>query len=153
MSAFVYNPEESKRREEEVSKAGALVLSMNGMRKACRFILDAKNKTDIVFFFVSRSADFGVFNRDEMKQQMRLWKAQAKDGKLNTYPANNEEYDVEGKMIYTLVISPKCVNQFCPLSLALGTMVSGWTYAFTKKENRDDVYGYVKKYCTAEDSE
>jgi len=150
MSSFVYNPEESKRREEEVSKAGALVLSMNGMRKACRYILDAKNKTDIVFFFVARSADFGVFNRDEMKQQMRLWKSQAKDGKITTYAENNKEYDVDSKKVYSLVISPKCVPQYCPLSLAFGTMVSGWTYAFTKKENRDDVFTYVKKYCVEE---
>lgn len=150
MSAFVYNPEESKRRKEQVEKSGGLLLSMDGMRKACRHILDAKNKTDIVFFFVTRLADFGVFNRDEMKMQMRIWKSQAKDGKLTTYASNNKEYDVDGKKVYSLVISPKCVPQYCPLSLAFGTMVSGWTYAFAKKENRDDVFAYVKKYCEEE---
>jgi hypothetical protein len=32
-------------------------------------------------------------------------------------------------------------------------MVSGYTYAFTKKENRDAVYGYVKKFCPPEELE
>lgn len=142
-----------KRRHEELKQKGASAIKMDDVRRMCRKILDVKNKTDIAFSFIHHMMDFGVFNKEEMNEQMIMWKGLAKKGKIQMYPENNNEHDVEGKKVYTLVVSPTHDCNFCPMSLALGIMVSGYTYAFTKKENRDAVYGYVKKFCIAEKEE
>jgi hypothetical protein len=97
--------------------------------------------------------DFSIYNKKEMNDQMLSWRDLAKEGKLQMYPENNMEYEVDDKKVYTLVISSKGNCNVCPISLAWGTMVYGYTYAFTKKENRDAVYGYVKKFCPPEDKD
>jgi hypothetical protein len=142
--------EQVKRRQEQLKRQGGSLVKMDDVRKMCRRILDVKNKTDIGFSFIQRVMDFGVFNKEEMNEQMKMWRDLAKNGKLQTYPENNMEYDIDGKKVYTLVITPHYDANFCPMSLAWGTMVSGYTYAFTKKENRDAVYGYVKKFCVVQ---
>jgi len=145
--------EQVKHRQEQLKQQGGSLVKMDDVRKMCRRILDIKNKTDIAFSFIHHMMDFGVFNKEEMNEQMIMWKGLAKKGKIQMYIENNQEYEVEGKKVYTLVVNPKHDCNFCPMSLALGTMVSGYTYAFTKKENRDAVYGYVKKFCPPEELE
>lgn len=152
MSIFYYPTDEQVKRRKEQVKGGVLI-NMDGVRKMCRLILDVKNKTDICFSFIRHMADFGVLNKEEMNNQMKMWKDFAKKGLLQMYASNNKEHDVEGKKVYTLVINSKENSAYCPLSLAWGIMVSGYTYAFTKKENRDAVYGYVKKFCEKEEED
>jgi hypothetical protein len=152
---FTFKPsaEQIKQRHEQLKKERYTAIKCDDVRTMCRKILDTKNKTDIAFSFIHHLMDFGVFNKEEMNEQMLLWRNLAKKGDLQLYPENNNEYEVDGKKVYTLVISPKGDSNFCPMSLAWGTMVSGYTYAFTKKENRDAVYGYVKKFCPPEELE
>jgi hypothetical protein len=142
--------EEVKRRVEQLEKKGGISLDMKDVRKMCNHILHIKNKTDICFTFITRVMDFCVLNKKEMNEQMILWKELAKNGTINIHEENNMEYEVNGKKLYTLVITPKNDCGYCPISLAWGTMVSGYTYVFTKQENRDAVYKYVKKYCLSD---
>jgi len=148
MTAYKPTEEQVAQRHAELKAKGVSVLHMDDLRKFTRKILTDKNKTDIGFTWIKHYHDFSVYNKEEMTAQMKAWKTLAKDGKLNIYEENNKEYDVEGKTIYCLVITPKPNDtSFCPLSLAFGTMVSGYTYAFTKKDNRDAIYTYIKKNC------
>jgi len=150
MTAYKPTEEQVAQRHAELKKKGASCLHMDDIRKFARKILTDKNKTDIGFSWIKHYHDFSVFNKEEMTAQMKAWKTLAKDGKLTIYEENNKEYDVEGKTIYCLVITPKgkgSDTSFCPLALSLGMMVSGYTYAYTKKDNRDAIYTYIKKNC------
>ena len=148
MSSYKPTDEQVAKRHAELKTKGATLLDLKDIRKFVRKILTDKNKSDIGFSWIKHYQDFSVYNKEEMTAQMKQWKALAKEGKLTIYEENNKEYDVEGKTIYCLVITPKPNDtSFCPLALAFGTMVSGYTYAFTKKDNRDAIYAYIKKNC------
>jgi hypothetical protein len=149
MSSYKPTDEQIAKRHAELKAKGASVLHMDDIRKFARKILTDKNKSDIGFSWIKHYQDFSVYNKEEMTAQMKAWKTLAKDGKLTIYEENNMNYDVEGKTIYCLVITPSggATTTFCPLALAFGTMVSGYTYAFTKKDNRDAIYAYIKKNC------
>ena len=148
MTAYKPTEEQVAQRHAELKKKGASCLHMDDIRKFARKILTDKNKTDIGFSWIKHYHDFCVFNKEEMTAQMKAWKTLAKEGKLTIYEENNKEFDVEGKTIYCLVITPKGSDtSFCPLALSLGMMVSGYTYAYTKKDNRDAIYSYIKKNC------
>jgi len=148
---IAYKPTEQQiaQRHAELESSGGYKIDMNHLRKFARKILSDKNKTDIAFSWIKHYADFSVYNTEEMTAQMISWKKLAKDGKLAIYEENNKEYDLEGKTIYCLVINPAGgeTTSFCPFALALNTLVDGFTYAFTKKENRDAIYAYIKKFC------
>ena len=148
MTSYKPTEEQVAQRHAELKAKGASVLHMDDLRTFVRKILTDKNKTDIGFTWIKHYHDFSVFNKEEMTAQMKQWKDLAKEGRLTVHEENNKDIDVEGKTIYCLVITPKKADtSFCPLSLAFGTMVSGFTYAFTKKDNRDAIYGYIKKNC------
>ena len=151
-SPFSTKPTQKDLEARQAKLAGKMIiLEPKKLAKFVQFMLQSKVKSDIGFTFHQQYHDFMVMNKDEAKGQMLLWKQMAKDGKIMLLEGNNREYDVEGKMIYSFVVQPTNQNHspcICPLSLAMGTMVSGFTYAFTKKENRDSIYTYVKKYMS-----
>tara|TARA_R110002126_G_scaffold59473_1_gene155834 strand:+ start:341 stop:829 length:489 start_codon:yes stop_codon:yes gene_type:complete len=137
-----------KHRHKELEKRGHTILHMDKVRDMCRGILSSKNKTDICLSYVKHVADFTVMNKDEMKVQMKRWKELIKDGKITILEGNNNEFDIDTKKVYTFVITPvDFETSFCPVALAWGTLVSGYTYVFTKKDNRDSIFAYLKKYC------
>jgi hypothetical protein len=88
-----------------------------------------------------------------MAEQVNQWKDLKKGGvrevRANDY--NNKEFVVEGKKWYVLIAQhytngemEEDTNIMCPVSLMLfGTLVSGMTYAFEKKEYRDDFFGAI----------
>jgi len=149
-SPFQFKPTAQWQKEQmdKLKKQGGVHMKREDVQEHCKMILSTKNKKDIAFTYVKHVNAFSVFNTEEMKDSMKLWKSHAKEGKLTMFPENNLEYEMDGKKLYTLVVSPKADMRFCPISLFLfDTMVSGHTYVYTKKENRDSVYAYVKKYC------
>ena len=122
-----------------------LVLTIESVKKICEEILSIKNKKDICFFWQFAMKNFAVMNKEEMDVQMRGWCKQAKEGVLTVMECNNTETDFNGKMIYGLVITPNMECSLCPISLAIGMMVSGFGYFFTSKANRDAVFQFLKK--------
>ena len=152
-SPFQFKPTPQWEQEQmaKLKKQGGVFMKNEDVTKHCKMILSKKNKKDIAFAYIKHVNMFSVFNTEEMRDNMKLWKSHAKEGKLNVFPANIREYEMDGKKLYTFVLSPKHDVGFCPISLFLfDTMVSGHTYVYTKKENRDSVYEYVKKYCIPE---
>ena len=157
MSVTFYKPteEEIAQRLAELKKRkerGEPCLNIGEIYKFARMILTNKRKTDICFSWIKHYQDFSVYSKEEMTAVMTRWKTLAKEGKLSICEENNTEFDVEGKTIYCLVITPlyEIGTSLCPFALSLGMIVSGYTYAYTKKVNRDAIYAYIKKNCTVE---
>lgn len=153
-SPFQFKPtaQWEKDKMAKLKKQGGVRMKSEDVQKHCKMILSIKNKKDIAFAYIKHVDMFSVFDTNEMKDCMKMWKSHAKEGKLMMFPENNKDYEMDGKKLYTFVLSPKQDMGLCPISLFLfGTMVSGHTYVFTKKDNRDSVYTYVKKYCIPEE--
>jgi hypothetical protein len=90
-----------------------------------------------------------------MNKQMKMWRKAKKDKQLVIEECNNLELtDILGNKVYILVIQPyddaeaELHYTICPMGLNCysdAVLVSGYTYQFHKKENRDAVYAYVMK--------
>jgi hypothetical protein len=150
------NSIEGKQRASEVKKRGGMYLQMDCVRQITKQVLSEKGRSDICFFWMFALHDFAVMNKKEMDTQMRMWAKQAKDGILTVLEENNSEHTIEGTeggKIFGLVITPKAYSNMCPISLSLGTMVSGFGYFFTSESNRNAVFEYIKKKSTWTPSE
>jgi len=120
---------------------------------------DNRVKTDIVFFYHKQMSIMMVFNQAEMSAQMQMWRTQARSGKLKICEYNNTEHIVNGKTIYALTVQAYNGDEIAEQStdaihlMAFGVLVSGCTYYFRTKANRDAVQKYVMKPPRAKTSE
>jgi hypothetical protein len=155
MSAYNIKPtkKDLKASLKKLKEDGGRIVHMDEMTKQLRLFIGGKVKSDIGITYHVGLGAMNVFNEQEMQEQMKLWKTQAKDGKLQVRECNNKTFEYGGKKFHVIVIQPTNMASCCPLAMSLGMMVSGWTYAYTKESNRDAVYQYVKKYCVAESDE
>lgn len=90
-------------------------------------------------------------NIKELQEQMRYWRKMALEGKLKIMDYNNKTKNVFNKEWHILVVQAykdgeQVPQNFDPVGcMLMGYVVSGYIYAFQKKENRDDVANYVMK--------
>lgn len=120
-------------------------------------------KGDICFTWIYHIKRMMLFNMGELLTQIKDWRKQ----KVTALECNNREINVDGKMWYIFVVQPcdcdyepikpilsypsaytfinKVMNTpLCPLSLMLfGLMVSGYTYAFDNKAQRDTYFALL----------
>jgi len=130
----------------KVNKQGGIHYNVPHLAKHFEQQVLKKGDDDIGFTFFKSLGQFNVYNKEEMKEQMILWKKLAKDGKIHVLEDNNFESEVGGTKLYSLVVSPDNDDEsLCPLGLCLDFMVSGFTYAFTSKQNRDTIFAFIKK--------
>jgi hypothetical protein len=107
-----------------------------------------KNRNE-TFMFYHRTFNTTVWgNNDELRNQMKIWKKQKKQGILTIDEENNYEFNVDGTMYYTLTLTRlengNCVEiGFDKLGIGVGMFVDGLVYWFLHKENRDAVFQYV----------
>ena len=112
---------------------------------------DRQGKEELCISWIQAKKDFAWLNREMLNQQMKIWRKMAKEGALKIMEYNNKETEINGKNLYHFVVQPYDKEKMeecgmCPYSLmVLGTMVCGYTYSFTRRENRDAVYNYVMK--------
>jgi hypothetical protein len=142
---------EGRKRISEVKNRGGVYLQMDRVRQITKQVLSEKGRSDICFFWMFAMNDFAVMNKKEMDTQLRMWATHAKNGLLTVLEENNSEHTIEGSeggKIFGLVITPKAPSNMCPISLSLGTMVSGYGYFFTSESNRNAVFEYIKKKST-----
>lgn len=108
---------------------------------------------DIGFTWVIKAHKISLVNALEMAEQVNQW-VDLKNGgvrEVRAFDYNNKEFVVEGKKWYVLIAQHYTngemeddANIMCPVSLMLfGTMVSGMTYAFEKKEDRDNFFDAI----------
>ena len=97
---------------------------------------------------------FCWYSKLQLNEQMKLWRKLSKEGKLKIMAYNNQETEQYGKKIYYFVIQSynnekMTENGMCPFSMnILERLVDGYTYCFTRRENRDSIYNYVMKDIT-----
>jgi len=152
MSAYNRIPTEKdlKKSLKKLQKDGYRSVHIPDMTRQLRLFIKGKVKSDIAITYHVGLGEMTVYNEKEMQEQMKLWKNLAKDGKIQIRECNNKEFELDNKKFHLLVLQTSDHEAYCPLALSLGMMVSGFSYAFTNKSNRDAVYGYIKKYCGAE---
>jgi hypothetical protein len=100
--------------------------------------------TDVCYTLIHRMGVFNVYNNAELLQQMKAWK-----GVCVIQDYNLWEREVGGKTVYVAIIQPKDKAALedcpiCPLAMSMGILVSGFTYIFQKKEDRDFVAHYLR---------
>jgi len=108
-----------------------------------------KDEEDIGFTWVVKANHISLVNWREMALQINNWRNKKSEVRANDY--NNKEFEFEGKKWYVLIAQiytngemDEDANIMCPISLMLfGTMVSGMTYAFETKEQRDEFFDAI----------
>jgi hypothetical protein len=112
---------------------------------------DRKGEDELCISWIQSKRGFGWLNRQILNDQMKIWRKMAKEGILKIMEYNNSETEQNGMKLYNFIVQPYKNEEmedcgFCPYALlTLGIMVSGYTYSFMKKENRDAIYKYVMK--------
>jgi len=128
-----------------------LFFSRSDINDKYNYAMKMKESSDLCLFFHHDNKDFGVLNKQELEQQMRYWKKEAKAKKLQIREHNNQTKIVDGKEWHILVIQPyndDKLSDYNPClfgALVLNFMVQGYIYAFDNKNNRDMIYEYVMK--------
>ena len=117
------------------------------------YALTQEREGDMALCFVAREKDFGWLSvRDCLSQQME-WRKLAQTRKLKISKFNNKEAtDDKGNKWYFFVVQPYKNGKIaeCNMDLfglfVLGEAVSGYIYAFRKKEDRDGIYQAVMAF-------
>ena len=101
------------------------------------------------FFYWHANTEQVCFGKNEdMREQMKIWKHQKKQGILQVLEENNKTFEIQGKKFYSLVIqdtNPDRNPFIDPLAMGVGMFVSGFVYFFKRKHNRDAVFDYLNK--------
>ena len=98
----------------------------------CHLSLDQMEMTDYAITANHRLGHFGVLDKQELSLQTKIWKA----ARAVSHRYNIKPYEYNGKTYWMFVIQPpdlKNDGHFCPLALACGVMVSGYTYITPSK--------------------
>ena len=119
-------------------------------------MLQGKTTKDICWFYQYKQEEICCMNKDELHEQMKLWRTLAVDGKIKIMKYNNRKRtSFDGKEWYILVVQPtengnQFYNQYDPVGLLLlNFMVSGMVYCFKEKKNRDDIAKWVMRKLDA----
>jgi hypothetical protein len=99
--------------------------------------------TDLCFTLRMADGRFTVLNADEIDTQIMLWKRLG----AKVMGENIKEREIAGRKVWMFVVQPKSVYQdeecnvaMCPLGIAMGRMVSGFTYVARSKNVADSIW-------------
>ena len=112
--------------------------------KVCvKQLYEPGKEADEVFTLIRNQGVFNVYSKKEFLPQVKEWKKMG----CRALADNVLEQEVEGHKVWMFVIQPpkaKLADMgLCPLALALGVMVSGFTYIARSKELADLVVRYL----------
>lgn len=146
-SPFTHTPTAEERKEQQDALKGKpIVVKTDETKRLLRNLFKKWGTTDVAFCCIHDTLMMSVFNNNEMREQMILWKDLAKRGKLEVLEENNTTLEFEGKEYHFLTITPTPnKTNFDPVGVAMGFLVNGYCYGFRRKENRDAVFKYIKK--------
>ena len=129
--------------------ARPIMLSRTKQHKKLQEIVDDRDKKrGETFFFHHVALNEGSWgNNEEMREQMKIWRRQKKEGILEINTGNNREFMINGKMWFTLVVQDVDVdkNRIDRLGFGVGFVVQGMIYWFSSETNRNSVVNYVMK--------
>jgi hypothetical protein len=113
-----------------------------------KLINDRQKNNNETFFFYHRVMETGMWGtNDNMKEEMKSWRKQKRDGTLTIDINNNRQFDVDGKTYYTLTLTQLGGGSVGLDRLGLGVshLVDGMMYWYVSEFNRDASYKYVMK--------
>ena len=128
----------------------ATIVSTKHMTAMLKRVTEDRRKTrgETYFFYHQGVKDFGWGNNDELKQQMKIWRKQRKDGLIEMLECNNHTKQIQGKDWHILVLQQtgEDMGSIDPTGFGFDDgafVVSGFIYCFKRIENRDATYKYV----------
>jgi hypothetical protein len=111
-----------------------------------------KSPTDIGFTWIEAKGKVGVFNYQELKEQVEVW---IKDPRNKCYDYNNRKVETPDGKEWWVCVLQVCLpdgeldqekNPMGSMSLMLfGVMVAGYTYAFENETLRDWVFEAISQ--------
>ena len=89
-----------------------------------------------------------TLTNEALTNQMKDYRVSRKKSDLTMEAENNRQFEVDGRTLYTAVITPldemgDPATSADPLALGVGLLVSGWVYWFSHEQNRDAFYKYI----------
>jgi len=89
-----------------------------------------------------------TLNNEALTTQMKDYRVSRKKSDLTMEAENNRQFEVDGRTLYTAVITPldemgDPATSADPLALGVGLLVDGWVYWFYHEANRDAFYKYI----------
>jgi hypothetical protein len=143
----VASDEEREERRKKLNEKGVIIQTKETM-KLLRNTFKRWAKTDLAFACLHDILQLSVYNDAEMKEQMLLWKDLAQRHTITVLDGNNFTKEIDGKEYHFLTITPITHDTMIdPIGIAVGFVVNGYIVGFRRKENRDAVFKYVKKFC------
>lgn len=83
---------------------------------------------DVVFTILHKTGTFSVYNKKEFLPQIKMWE----EAKHQLLACNIKPITINDKEFWMFTIQPNNMtadnSAFCPLALAYGTLVSGYSY-------------------------
>jgi len=129
------------------------VIKTKELLKALDYGLSTMRKDEVSFWWNYQGRDISICSKNQMKQQMRIWRDLFKKLKIWVKEFNNKTVEHNNKKYYSLVIQPSGDDDcpfIDPLAMSLGLIVSGYVMFFISEKNRDMTYEYVTK-CAVDD--
>jgi hypothetical protein len=121
------------------------------MKGCYNYMLNKFDKSnDLAVTFIKDRKDFMLLNKEEMNEQMKIWRQQAKNGLIVINDCNDFKLrDEDEKKWYVFVVQNRDETKSCGIDpfgiYILGILVDGYVYAFKSKTNRDNIRNYVMK--------
>jgi hypothetical protein len=102
------------------------------------------------FFFYHRQLEEAMWcTNEELIVELKSWRKQKRENILTIDEANNNEFVIDGRTYYTLVLTQLNANGeaeaigFDRLAIGVSYFVDGLVYWFVSKANRDATCKYV----------
>jgi hypothetical protein len=127
------------------------LINAKDQRNELQSAFNNKCLTDIAMGYIYAMKAYGFLNIDELRPLMKDWKKQRKEGVITIQEYNNSTKLICGKECYILTLQQLDANgkvddtglDICGLGFDSPYLITGHTYIFRRKENRDMVYKYV----------
>lgn len=108
------------------------------------------DRDDMCVYYNYTYNQYAVMNKSELHDFMKQYKEKFKQGIIYILPENNNDCTISGKKFYSLTIQSPCIENMDVISCFgldnISTWITGHSYFFTNKKNRDAVYNYFKKF-------
>lgn len=111
-----------------------------------------KFRNEVYWYYHQNSNGLCWGSKDELNEQIKLWKMLRKEGKLILMKDNVKTVKVQGKTYYTFTVTPTSNGEPIDCNIdpigAFGLddesfMVYGFMYFFVAKHNRDVCFNWI----------
>ena len=135
---------------EYITNVNTKIIYIKDQQFYLQSTFNSKCLTDIAIGYIYEINKYHYLNIGELKDVMKEWKNLRKKGHLTLQECDNKIITIGGKNAYILTLQTIYANEIintgidtCSLGFDIPQIITGNTYIFKNKENRDMVYKYV----------